>query len=118
MEEVRITSPTGGQKGSKPARYDLIPAFPLDQLARVYGKGAEKYADNNWRKGYSWHLNFAAMQRHLWAFWSGEDNDPETGCPHLAHAAWHAFSLLEFSQGPMKEGYKQFDCRYKGESDA
>lgn len=37
------TSATGGQKGSKPARFDLIPTEPLWMLAELYGKGAEKY---------------------------------------------------------------------------
>ena len=40
--EVRITSPTGGQKGQKIERFDLIPIKPLTGLARVYGKGAAK----------------------------------------------------------------------------
>lgn len=95
-EEVRITSTTGAQKGSKLARYDLIPAVPLNELAKVYGKGASKYADRNWEGGYDWSLSFAALNRHLWAFWNGEDTDPELGTPHMANVAWHAFVLLEF----------------------
>lgn len=97
--ETRITDPrTGGQKGSKLERFDLIPAEPLEALARVYGIGAQKYADDNWRKGYSWRLSFAALMRHAWAFWRGEDTDAESGQPHLAHAAWHCFTLLWFMQ--------------------
>jgi hypothetical protein len=111
MEEVRVTSPTGGQKGSKLARHDLIPTLPLDLLAKVYGMGAAKYDDNNWRLGYKWSLNYAAMQRHLLAFWSGQDLDPESQLPHLAHAMWHAAALLEFSQSD-NPVYKQFDDRY------
>jgi hypothetical protein len=96
-KEVRVTDPvTGGQKGSKPERFDLIPTFPLESLARVYGHGAAKYADNNWRRGYKWSLSYAALQRHLSAFWSGDDLDEESKLPHLAHAAWHCFALLEF----------------------
>ena len=102
-EEVRVTSITGGQKGAKQARYDLIPSIPLDLLARHYGKGAEKYAQvnglDNWRNGYEWSLSYAAMQRHLNAFWAGEDFDPETQSPHLVAAAWHCFTLLEFMFG-------------------
>lgn len=95
--EVRVTDPkTGGQKGTKPERYDLIPVEPLRDLARVYGKGAEKYEDNNWKKGYDWKLSYAALQRHLNAFWGGEDLDPETHLPHLSHAAWHCFTLHWF----------------------
>lgn len=97
-EEVRLTSTTGGQKGTKPARYDLIPPGPLDTLARLYGRGAEKYTDHNWAKGYDWSLSFAALQRHSWAFWGGENNDTETGMPHMASVAFHALALIEFME--------------------
>lgn len=107
-KEVRVTSSTGGEKGSKLARYDLIPAEPLLHLAELYGKGAEKYDDNNWRRGYDWSLSFAALNRHLWQFWSGEDIDPEMGKPHMASVAWHAFALLEFM-----EAHPEFDNRPK-----
>jgi hypothetical protein len=94
--EVRVTSTTGGQKGQKPERFDLIPAGPLKMLARVYGMGCAKYSPRNWEKGYEWSLSYAAMQRHLWAFWGGEDTDPESGLPHVIHAAFHALALAEF----------------------
>lgn len=106
MTEVRVTSETGGQKGTKPARYDLIPAQPLETLARLYGRGAEKYDDHNWRKGYDWSLSFAALQRHAWQFWNGEDNDAETGLPHMASVAFHALALIEFM-----ETHRDFDNR-------
>jgi len=94
--EVRVTGATGGQKGSKLARFDLIPAGPLTALAEHYGKGAAKYADRNWELGTEWHLNFAALMRHAWAFWGGEDLDPETGSAHMTAVAWHAFALAHF----------------------
>lgn len=106
--EVRVTSATGGQKGSKPERYDLIPVGPLAHLARTYGFGAEKYDDNNWQKGYDWKLSYAALQRHLNAFWGGEDFDPEIGTPHLANAAWHCFTLMWFM-----ENRPEYDSRAK-----
>ena len=113
--EVRQTSDSGAQKGSKLARYDMIPADALKILAEHYGKGAEKYPplDNgdgfktdNWRRGYDWSLSFAAMQRHSWQFWNGEDIDPETGSPHLAAVAWHALAMLHWSlNDELKEQY-------------
>jgi hypothetical protein len=97
-DEVRVTDPvTGGQKGSKLERFDLIPVEPLEELARVYGRGAAKYADHNWRRGYKWGLSFAAMMRHAWRWWRGEDRD-ELGNHHLGCVAWHAFALMWFSQ--------------------
>lgn len=97
--EIRLTDPaTGGQKGSKEARLDLIPAYAQIIEARVHGMGAEKYAPYNWRKGYPWSWSYAALLRHLYAWWNGEDTDPESGLPHLAHARWHTGILLEFAQ--------------------
>lgn len=110
MSEVRVTSSTGASKGSKPARYDLIPVGPLAELAEHYGKGAQKYAQvngrDNWRNGYDWSLSYAALQRHANAFWSGEDIDPETGSKHMVAVAWHAFALVEFM-----ESHPGFDTR-------
>lgn len=100
--EVRTTSIKGGQKGVKLARYDLIPAGPLRLLAEHYGRGASKYADRQWEKGYPWSNSFAALQRHAWDFWNGKDYDtdegPLKGSPSLAAVAWHAFSLMQFMQ--------------------
>lgn len=109
MTEVRITDPTtGGQKGSKPERYDLIPSEALSEVARLYGFGAGKYADHNWRRGYKWSLSFAACMRHLWAFWRGETYDPETGLHHCASAAFHCLSLITFTTE-----HPELDDRYK-----
>ena len=97
-EEVRVRNDlTGGEKGSKPERYDLIPVEPLRQVARHYGIGALKYDDRNWERGYDWHLSYAALQRHAQAFWGGEDLDPESKTPHLAAIVFHAFALMEWA---------------------
>jgi len=96
-DEKRVTDPdTGAQKGTKLARYDLIPWKPLWLLAEHYGRGAQKYAERNYEAGYKWSLSYAALQRHLNQFWAGEDTDPETGSLHLVSAAWHCFALILF----------------------
>lgn len=95
--EVRVTDPTtGGQKGTKEVRMDLVPVYPLTELARLYGRGAAKYEDRNWERGYRWSLSYAALLRHLTQWWGGEDKDPEMGTSHLASVAWHAFALAQF----------------------
>lgn len=106
--EVRVVSETGGEKGSKPARFDLIPAQQLWRLAEHYGVGAEKYSDDNYRKGYPWKLSIAALERHLSAFKAGEDIDPETGSLHIIAVAWHAFTLAEFY-----DVHPEYDTRLK-----
>ena len=96
-EEVLKTDPvTGGQKGYKMARFDLIPPRPHWLLARVYGFGAVKRADNNWAKGFGYGGSIGAMERHLNAFKGGYFLNPESGLPHLMHAAWHCYTLTEF----------------------
>jgi hypothetical protein len=104
MTEVRVVDPnTGGAKGSKPARFDLIPPDVLWELAEHYGKGEEKYPSPepgvmNWQLGYNWSLSYAALQRHLFLWSKGEDIDAETGTHHLIAVAWHAFCLRWFQE--------------------
>lgn len=105
-DEVRVTSSSGGQKGMKPARFDLLPWDALWTVAELYGKGAEKYEDRNWERGYDWSLSFASLIRHATQFWQGEDDDSETGLPHLASVVFHALGLLRF----MRE-HPEFDNR-------
>jgi hypothetical protein len=106
--EQRVTSDTGGQKGKKPERFSLIPVEPLREIARVYAFGAEKYDDDNWRKGYEWSLSYDALQRHITEFWMGEQIDEQSGLHHLAHAAFHLNALMVFS---LDRQYEDFDDR-------
>lgn len=106
--ETRVISSTGGRKGQKMERHDLIPVGQIRELALHYGAGAEKYTErdadgkvthdgaNNWQLGYDWSLSYAAAQRHLTAFWAGEDLDSEFGSKHLIAAAWHCFTMAWF----------------------
>lgn len=113
--EVRHTSATGGQKGVKPQRLELLPPGALLLVAEVYHYGATtKYADHNWRKGYNWSWSLGALLRHVMLFMGGEDRDKESGLPHLAHAAFHCLTLLTFGEHAK---YKQFDDRYNEEEE-
>jgi hypothetical protein len=167
VSEIRKTDPkTGGQKGVKLQRYDLIPArqwailrissrdsrqslrdaltlydswwfgfakesFLMDAagiamnhlgallessmangrgeltradlaeecLAEVYGFGATKYDDDNWKRGYAWGYSWAAGRRHLIDHLGGVTHDTgEKGSnlPHLAHFVWHCITLHWF----------------------
>ena len=68
------------------ARYDLIPHEVLEAMAEALGFGAEKYDDHNYRKGLPYSRLFASLQRHLWAWWSGEPFDEESQLHPLSHA--------------------------------
>jgi len=100
---------TGGQKGVKTERCELVPVEPLLELARHYGIGGLKYDDDNWTKGYDWKFSYGALQRHAQAWWGGEEWTVEvfinrhTGeevsvtVNHMIAVAWHAFALYYFS---------------------
>ena len=66
---------------------DLLAFDALEGTASVLQFGAKKYAPRNWEKGIAFSRVFAALLRHLFAWWRGEDVDPETGLSHLHHAA-------------------------------
>jgi hypothetical protein len=95
--EEKTVSSTGAKKGIKKQRFDLVPPRAVMELAKLYGRGAQKYAPNNFRLGYETSKSFGAGQRHGILFWSGEDIDTEMGCHHLASFAWHCFTILESS---------------------
>lgn len=72
------------------ARYDLIDADFEQELAEVLTHGATKYTDNNWqnaRVGEARARYYAAFRRHTAAWRRGEELDPDSGLPHLVHAA-------------------------------
>lgn len=107
--ETVHTSTTGGQKAGNNVRVGLIPPEELLEVAELYGRGAAKYSDGNWRKGYPWHLSFDALCRHLFAWWSGEEFDNGeggTGQEHLDCVIFHAFALKWF-----RKHRPQFDDR-------
>jgi|AntAceMinimDraft_13_1070369.scaffolds.fasta_scaffold38248_3 hypothetical protein len=84
-------------------RYDLLPPEMLEETAQVLTFGAQKYSAHNWAQGASWSRYFNAMMRHMWAWWRGEDNDPETGYSHLAHAACCLGFLIAYQRRDIGE---------------
>jgi len=72
-----------------------LPPRALLATGRVLSYGAKKYSRDNWHRNRSLARYFDAMLRHLFAWWSGEDKDSETGESHLAHAACCIMFLLE-----------------------
>lgn len=88
---------TEGRKyDSEKIRWDLMPSDAMQEIAKVLTHGATKYGDRNWEKGMAWRRPFAALMRHSWAWWRGEDCDQETGLNHLAHAGCCVLFLLAY----------------------
>lgn len=110
IESTQAPAPQQGTKNDAgKLRYDLLPGDALAELVRVYTIGAKKYADRNWEQGIAYGRIFAAMNRHAWAWWGGEQLDPVDGQHHLSSVAWCALALLHFDLSPAK--YFSFDDR-------
>lgn len=75
---------------------DQIPVDVLMELGQVYTFGASKYTRNNWKLGTDFHEFYGSALRHLFAFWGGEDINPESGLSHLAHALWNVAALRHY----------------------
>ena len=107
VEQVKLDG-GGLRKNEGKLRTDLVPMSTLRSLARVLGKGAEKYEDNNWRRGMKWSTVQASLLRHLMLWIDGEDIDQESGLNHMDHIMANVTFLLEYI-----EVYPEGDDRFK-----
>ncbi len=81
----KINPDIGNKFDSSKPRWDLLPWNELEEVVKVITFGAAKYSDNNWKKVSPKERYLAAAFRHLSARAKGNQKDPETGLPHLAH---------------------------------
>lgn len=106
--EGQVEKSTGKKHdGGKPSMALLSPAA-LIEVAKVLDFGAKKYDAWNWKGGFKWGRLASAVLRHIFAWLSGEDKDPETGLSHLAHAMCGLMFLVDFEVNKIGE-----DDRYK-----
>lgn len=98
----------GGHKDAGKPRMDLLDPDFLVGIAKVFTFGAEKYGDRNWCGGIAVSKLFGSLQRHLWAYWGGQDLDPESGLPHLFHAGCNLMMIAW-----MHEHKPEADDRWK-----
>lgn len=81
-------------------RYELVPPKAIKAVAEVLTFGASKYGANNWMNVDNPDRYVGALMRHLEAYRSGEIKDPESGLPHLHHAATNVAFLIELGYEP------------------
>ncbi len=98
-EEKLMGQETAGRFSAGKMRHDLIAPWALNELAKVYTYGTQKYDDDNWWKGLRWKKDvFGCILRHVWKWFRGERFDDESGVHHLAHAAWNCFALMSYER--------------------
>lgn len=94
----------GGNKFDQgKAPLSMLPRVALEQEAQVMEFGAKKYGKFNYKKGMKWSRLLDAALRHVYAYSNGENNDPETGYSHLAHARCCLGFLLEYADNNLGE---------------
>ncbi len=86
MTDTKPTNPKDAiGSGKLPIHLWPTTATALGSLGLL--DGMLKYGRSNWRaSGVRASIYFDAANRHLNAWFEGEDCDPDSGLPHLAHA--------------------------------
>jgi hypothetical protein len=85
--------------------YALLTSGMLEPMVRALMFGEKKYSRFNYKTGFKNVRLTAAAMRHIMAYNGGEDNDPESGISHLAHAMVALGMLLDNqANGVMEEG--------------
>lgn len=81
-------------------RFDLLPVDSLEDIANCFNHGTEKYGPRSWETHgkVEYSRLYAAILRHLFSWWNGEDKDTDSGLDHLAHVATNAAMLLSYSK--------------------
>lgn len=86
--------PTGRKFDTGKLRYGLIDVYAKAWLAGGLLYGCAKYSAENWRQVPDARERYSdALDRHLEAWKSGQDDDEETGLPHLALASCNLMFL-------------------------
>ena len=71
-------------------RFDLLPMFGIEAVARLLEEGANKYGERNWEGGIYNHCFIDSGMRHLSKFVRCEIDEP-----HLVQAAWNILCAVD-----------------------
>jgi hypothetical protein len=73
--------------GSRKVPMHHVPCNVLLELGLAMMEGSLKYGSHNYRAaGVKASVYYDAFQRHVMAWWEGENNDPDSGVSHLIKA--------------------------------
>lgn len=91
-----VVNPKELAGSKKPATWSVMPRWIVLLVGRVMSVGAAKYGAFNYRDSRISASTYQdALERHLQLWFDGEDNDPESGVSHLAHAIAGCSLLLD-----------------------
>jgi hypothetical protein len=96
---VTVENPKDAIGGTK------VPLHLVSPISKAYAAiahflGNVKYGAWNWRAGGARASIYrSALERHMDRWWSGEENDPADGTPHLANALACINILIETQYG-------------------
>lgn len=97
---ARRDFPTGSRRdvATGKGRYDLVPEYPIERLAKHFENGSAKYGDRNWEKGQPLSVYVNSAQRHMAKFKMGDRSED-----HLAAVLWNVSCLL-WTENEIREG--------------
>lgn len=76
--------------------YLIIPQAAHQEIIRCFEYGAQKYARGNFLQGMEYSRILNSLLRHTHQFAAGQDLDPESNLPHLAHMGCNVYMLLTY----------------------
>ena len=111
---VDVVPEQGLRYNTGKCNWSLVDFKALEPMVRVLEYGRDKYTvqlptgeivsgAHNWKKGLDMTKILESLARHLFALMSGEENDPESGKPHIGHILCNAMFWSHFYQ-KNKEG--------------
>lgn len=84
---TKPTNPKDAIGSSKVPPFSMVPQRVVGELGLALLEGACKYGRHNYRgAGVRASVYVDALQRHLAAWWEGQDVDPDSGLSHLVKA--------------------------------
>lgn len=98
LDKESTVSKTAVRFDSGKLDWSLLPIDSIEEILKVLEFGKKKYSSWNWTsgEGFKYTRVFNSLIRHLFAWIRGEDNDPESGLSHLAHAGCNVLFLIYF----------------------
>lgn len=76
------------------ANWHLVSFDDIEPMVRVLEYWAEKYSENNWKKGFPKNKLLDCAQRHLIALYEWEEVDEESKQSHAAHVMCNMMMYL------------------------